>query len=103
MKTKNQKTEKIAEMDDWQLICAVCCPSFKADLPTNIENGVYDAVWAEQDGYGEKGYTPPQGYDWSGIRDSSEAATPRMAKAARDYLASKGRTELTYAQVDFSS
>lgn len=27
-------------------------------------------IWAMQDGYGAKGYTPPQGQDWSGVRDS---------------------------------
>lgn len=28
-------------------------------------------AWSLQDGYGVAGYTPPQGYDWSGIRDST--------------------------------
>ena len=32
-------------------------------------------IWSLQDGYGVAGYTPPQGHDWSGIRDSSPEAT----------------------------
>jgi hypothetical protein len=35
-------------------------------------------IWASQDGYGEPGYTPEQGWDWSGIRDSSPDAMAVM-------------------------
>jgi hypothetical protein len=28
-------------------------------------------IWSLTDAYGEKGYIPSQGYDWSGVRDSS--------------------------------
>lgn len=35
-------------------------------------------IWARSDGYGEPGFVPPQGYDWSGIRDSSDAAVASM-------------------------
>lgn len=38
-------------------------------------------IWSIQDGYGEAGYTPPQGFDWSGIRDSSPEATRAMYEA----------------------
>ncbi len=38
-------------------------------------------IWSLQDGYGEAGYTPPQGFDWSGIRDSSPEATTAMFEA----------------------
>lgn len=38
------------------------------------------AIWALSDGYGEPGYVPEQGYDWSGIRDSSTAAIEAMWK-----------------------
>lgn len=41
------------------------------------------AIYAQSDGYGEVGYVPDQGYDWSGIRDSSPAAVERMWAAAR--------------------
>lgn len=38
-------------------------------------------LWTMQDGYGEPGFMPEQGYDWSGIRDSSCAAIEQMWKA----------------------
>lgn len=40
-------------------------------------------IWSLQDGYGEPGYTPAQGIDWSGVRDSSERATAAMYDYAR--------------------
>lgn len=43
-------------------------------------------IWSEQDGYGCPGYTPVQGYDWSGIRDSSEEAKEAMYEIAKRYL-----------------
>jgi hypothetical protein len=33
-----------------------------------------EVIYALQDGYGEAGFIPTQGYDWSGIRDSSGEA-----------------------------
>lgn len=48
------------------------------DVDTSTETLV--AIWAESDGYGEPGYVPEQGYDWSGIRDSSEDAIRAMWK-----------------------
>jgi hypothetical protein len=49
-------------------------------------NTAVAAIWARQDGYGEPGYTPPQGFDWSGIRDSSDEATARMVAVASEFL-----------------
>lgn len=40
-----------------------------------------DLIWALSDGYGEPGFVPTQGYDWSGIRDSSTAAIEAMYRA----------------------
>lgn len=48
---------------------------------TTGDDATRAALWALQDGYGEPGYMPAQGYDWSGIRDSSPAAIARMAQA----------------------
>lgn len=31
-------------------------------------------IWDHQDGYGMPGFVPTQGYDWSGVRDSSDDA-----------------------------
>lgn len=39
-------------------------------------------IWSLQDGYGVVGYTPEQGWDWSGIRDSSIEAIEAMFEAA---------------------
>lgn len=38
-------------------------------------------LYGLSDGYGEQGYLPSQGYDWSGIRDSSTTAIEAMWKA----------------------
>lgn len=45
---------------------------------------VLDAIWANQDGYGIPGYTPPQGHDWSGIRDSSDEGLCAMWAAIEE-------------------
>lgn len=41
-------------------------------------NAEMRAIWAASDGYGEPGYVPVQGYDWSGIRDSTDDAVRTM-------------------------
>lgn len=38
-------------------------------------------AWKLQDGYGSVGFTPDQGWDWSGIRDSSPAALVTIGHA----------------------
>ena len=46
-----------------------------------------NAVWAENDAYGlPLGRVPAQGWDWSGIRDSSAAAKRKMAAVIRKLL-----------------
>lgn len=40
-------------------------------------------MWSLSDGYGEPGLIPSQGYDWSGVRDSSPAAIRAMWNATR--------------------
>jgi hypothetical protein len=49
-----------------------------------LEGRYLNETWALQDGYGEPGYVPDQGWDWSGIRDSSPAATKRMYDFIRE-------------------
>jgi hypothetical protein len=44
------------------------------------------AIWQEQDGYGVPGYTPSQGLDWSGVRDSTHEAWDVMYEIAKKYL-----------------
>lgn len=53
---------------------------FSPDTP----EATLDAIWALQDGYGEPGYMPIQGYDWSGIRDSSDEAITAMLAVVRE-------------------
>lgn len=48
--------------------------------------GAAEAIWALQDGYGQPGFTPPQGWDWSGIRDSSRDARKAMYAKAKELL-----------------
>jgi hypothetical protein len=35
-------------------------------------------LWSMQDGYGTPGATPPQGMDWSGVRDSTPGTVRAM-------------------------
>lgn len=61
--------------------CAGCAvgPLLKVVHEAVMLKGKFLAeTWALQDGYGFPGVTPPQGWDWSGIRDSSPAAIARM-------------------------
>jgi hypothetical protein len=53
-----------------------------------VPESVNEAIWDLSDGYGEPGYIPEQGYDWSGIRDSTPEAISAMAEVARDWLES---------------
>lgn len=45
-----------------------------------------DRIWDLQDGYGEPGFTPCQGWDWSGIRDSSPEAIAQMDAVASEFV-----------------
>jgi hypothetical protein len=40
-------------------------------------------LWSLSDGYGEQGFMPSQGLDWSGVRDSSDAAVDAMYEFVR--------------------
>mgnify|MGYP001593109546 CR=1 FL=1 len=78
--------------EDWNLVCRYCSLGEQTEwnrqaLPTAIVAEIDDAVWSLQDGYGMPGYDPPQGWDWSGIRDSSPEAVKNMADAIRAILA----------------
>lgn len=52
--------------------------SMMADIHSAWMAGGNDHLWDLSDGYGEPGYIPEQGYDWSGIRDSSIEAIESM-------------------------
>lgn len=47
---------------------------FSAWVPLSVisnTNWTDNNIWSLTDAYGKKGFMPGQGYDWSGIRDSS--------------------------------
>lgn len=46
-----------------------------------VDSSIVKTIWSLQDGYGEPGFTPEQGMDWSGIRDSSPGAIKAIAEA----------------------
>lgn len=88
------KVVKIVELTDWELVCLFnYYGSGKLDLSSRILNKCMDITWNLQDGYGEPGFTPPQGWDWSGIRDSSSVAKKAMADALRTYLRTALKTD----------
>lgn len=87
-KTQNASIFDTDQAKRWELVCAFNCPSFNVVsfnryVPNmrDIESEIMDEVWKFQDGYGEVGYTPSQGWDWSGIRDSSDEAYKNMVDA----------------------
>lgn len=51
------------------------------DRYQNGTPGEFDLIWSLADGYGAPGTIPAQGYDWSGVRDSSPAAVRAIYKA----------------------
>lgn len=48
---------------------------------TSGSQAARDILWSIQDGYGEPGFMPPQGYDWSGVRDSTPDTIRKMHAA----------------------
>ena len=60
-------------------------PLFQIAEAFDHNEAAHDEIWALQDGYGSPGYTPPQGQDWSGIRDSSEDAMAKMLAVAESH------------------
>jgi hypothetical protein len=51
------------------------------DAWTSGSNAACEVIWSLSDGYGSPGFIPEQGYDWSGIRDSSVEAVEAMFRA----------------------
>lgn len=49
-------------------------------------NKIGQRIYDLSDGYGEPGFVPPQGHDWSGIRDSSASAIDAMYSAALTFV-----------------
>jgi len=55
------------------------------------DNSLMLAIWSKSNGYEKKGYVPPQGYDWSGIRDSTPDAIEEMYEVVKNWM-SVGRS-----------
>ena len=98
MKTK---TLEVATCSDWDLVLATNWAALKSDLSPEVEKEVLEATWRKQDGYGKPGFRPPQGWDWSGIRDSSSQAKGNMAKAIRKVLGKHRITAITVIYEDY--
>ena len=61
-----------------------------ADCPRDQEwkkNEIMKGIYAFNDAYGVVGRVPAQGYDWSGIRDSSDDAVRLMFAYLSEQLA----------------
>ena len=76
----------VVACDDWKLVCACNWYGVVTDLPKALADCLLQVCWTIQDGYGTPGIEVPQGWDWSGIRDSSDNAKANMAKAIRAIL-----------------
>ena len=65
---------------------------FSAWLPLSLISAIdwtNRKIWKLSDAYGPPGYVPPQGFDWSGIRDSSEEAIWKMFEVAKEIFMKK--------------
>lgn len=90
---------EINTSNNWDLICKCCsCGYHIHNLTGKQKNDLYIKIYAQSDGYGEPGYIPVQGFDWSGIRDSSSQAKEAMSSVARDYLRAIGKSALFYSR-----
>lgn len=65
--------------------CAWCAASLLLPALHAVYFGddadAFDLLWSMQDGYGDAGDMPEQGFDWSGVRDSDPATIGAMHAA----------------------
>ena len=94
------KTLEIATCSDRDLIFAVNWHGVENDLSQALRIALRGECWRKQNGYGKRGYTPPQGWDWSGIRDSTTYAQGEMAKSLRTILAKNRIATITLSYED---
>jgi hypothetical protein len=81
-KRVNRREVKVTSLTGWELVCLFNHGrSVVLNMAKEVKRQIMDKVWSIQDGYGEPGFTPVQGWDWSGIRDSSDGAKVKMALA----------------------
>ena len=98
MKEDPGKVE-IKTADPWKLVCIIAHYAYTlTNLTTSFRVKCFRFIWATQDGYGTPGYTPDQGYDWSGIRDSSPEAKKKMCDYVVKQLALTNLVALKYTK-----
>lgn len=73
--------------EDW----AIACEAIRGDngffgrkLESVVENEILNKTWALQDGFGPG--MPPEHWDWSGIRDSSDEAKHQIVLCVKRIL-----------------
>lgn len=85
-------TRLLAELPDYRDECGCSLMDGRCDAHASMMGEIREAwehgsevageiLWSLQDGYGVPGSMPAQGYDWSGIRDSSTSAIEAMHAA----------------------
>lgn len=108
IKTRLRQSD-IASRSDWQLVCDFARlrvtgiyalgHAQSASQTRKVVEHINKRIWALQDGYGCAGFTPVQGWDWSGIRDSTEGARKRMGVEVRRLLNVAGVTKYTVEEM----
>jgi len=99
-KTSKMKKISIQTRNHWKLICVIACFSYNTlNIPLKIREKLHKGIWARQDGYGAPGLNPAQGYDWSGIRDSSEEAMKSMYHFVKNTLKKNEIIHIEYTKI----
>ena len=80
---------EVEDVGDWELVCFFNYYRYTVvSMDQRQRNFIMEREL--QDGHGEPGFVPAQGWDWSGIRDSSDEAQAKMAAWIRRYLRQHG-------------
>ena len=90
------KTIVIDKATSWELI--LLFNRFDPQVSKAIRDKMFLLTWELQDGYGEPGFTPIQGWDWSGIRDSSDKAKRKIGSCIRSFLKINKIKSITYKE-----
>lgn len=75
---------------------------FRIQAAMDASTEAFRRIWMLQDGYGEPGCTPPQGYDWSGIRDSTAATVKAMDSVAMEYVTDADLSKMLGVEVNYA-
>ena len=92
-------TIDVRNSDYWELIIALNHYGSDPLLPSSLKKRCMELTWHNQNGYGQIGYTPPQGWDFSGIRDSTEAQQRKIADLLRNLLLQHNITHFVVEKV----